>query len=99
MKVYPSLYNLAQNKKVSVVKVLNASPLNISFRRALVGANWDKWMQLVGSVLHVQLDDQDDEFRWGLGNKVFSTQLMYKNIMRREGIPRNCFNWKVLNFL
>jgi hypothetical protein len=95
MKVYPSLYNLARNKKVSVVKVLNASPLNISFRRALVGAHWDKWMELVGSVLHVQLDDQDDEFRWGLGNKVFSTQLMYKDIMRREGIPRSCFNWKV----
>jgi hypothetical protein len=52
-------------------------------------------MELVGSVLHVQLDDQDDEFRWGLGNKVFSTQSMYKDIMRREGIPRSCFNWKV----
>jgi hypothetical protein len=95
MKVYPSLYNLARNKKVTVAKVLSTSPLNISFRRALVGANRNKWMELVGSVLHVQLDDQDDEFRWGLGNKVFSTQSMYKDIMRREGIPRSCFNWKV----
>jgi hypothetical protein len=37
-------------------------------------------MELVGIVLHIQLDDQDDEFRWGLGNKVFSSQSMYKDI-------------------
>jgi hypothetical protein len=48
MKVYPSLYNLACNKNVSLVKVLSTSPLNISFRRALVGVNRDKWMELVG---------------------------------------------------
>jgi hypothetical protein len=52
-------------------------------------------MEMLGYVLHVQLDDQDDEFRWGLGNKVLSTQSMYKDIMRREAIPRSCFNWKV----
>lgn len=47
-----------------------------------MGANRDKWMELVGTVLHLQLDDQDNEFMWGLGNKVFSTQSMYKDIMR-----------------
>jgi hypothetical protein len=48
MKVYPSLYNLARNKKVMVAKVLSTSPLNISIRRALVGANQDKWMDWLG---------------------------------------------------
>jgi hypothetical protein len=43
----------------------------------------------VGAVLHVHLDDQEDKFLWGLGNKVFSTQSMYKDIMKQEGIPRS----------
>jgi hypothetical protein len=95
MKSFPSLYNLERNKKVSVAKVLSTSPINVSFRRALVGVNRDKWLELVGVVLHVQLDDQDDKFLWGLGNKAFSKQSMYKDILCKEGIPRSCFNWKV----
>jgi hypothetical protein len=38
---YPALYNLVRKKNVSVAQVLSTTPLNISFRRALVGDNWD----------------------------------------------------------
>lgn len=60
-----------------------------------MGVNRDNWMQLVGSVLHVQLEDQDDAFMWCRDKKVFYTQSMYKDIMKEEGTPYRCINRKV----
>jgi hypothetical protein len=37
MEQFSSLYNLARNKRGTVAQVLSTSPLNFSFRRALVG--------------------------------------------------------------
>ena len=34
---FPSLYNLVRNKGATVAHVLSTSPLNVTFRRALVG--------------------------------------------------------------
>jgi hypothetical protein len=34
-------------------------------------------------------------FTWCRGKKVFSTQSMYKDIMKEEGTPHRCINWKV----
>ena len=36
-KLYPSLYNIVRRKNVVVADVLNTEPLNVSFRRAIVG--------------------------------------------------------------
>jgi hypothetical protein len=36
---YPALYNLVEKKNLSVAQVLSTTPLNVSFRRALVGVN------------------------------------------------------------
>jgi hypothetical protein len=60
---YPTLYNIVRKKNVSVAQVLSTIPLNVSFRRALVGDNWDKWLHLVEGVLRVHLND-DKDFRW-----------------------------------
>jgi hypothetical protein len=64
MKRFPSLYNLVRKKNASVAQVLSTTPLNVSFIRALVGGNWTKWLQLVGSILNVQLCEQEDSFFW-----------------------------------
>ena len=34
---YPTLYNIARRKQAKVAEVLSTAPLNVSFRRALVG--------------------------------------------------------------
>jgi hypothetical protein len=39
MVKYPTLYNIVRKKNVSVAQVLSTTPLNVSFRRALVGDN------------------------------------------------------------
>jgi hypothetical protein len=37
---YPSLYNIARKKHISVAHVFRSAPLNVVFRRALVGTNY-----------------------------------------------------------
>jgi hypothetical protein len=45
---YASLYNIARKKNVSVAQVLSTEPLNISFRRAVIGENRVKRLELGG---------------------------------------------------
>jgi hypothetical protein len=93
MVKYPSLYKIVKKKNMSVGQVLSTTPLNVSFRRALVGENWDKWLELVGNVLLVNLNDRKDSFIW-TANKTFSVKNMYNDIVLREGTPVNCWAWK-----
>jgi hypothetical protein len=73
--------------------VVSTIPLNVSFRRALVGDNWDKWIEVVGSIVMVNLNDRKDSFIW-TANKTFSVKSMYNDIVLREGTPVNCWAWK-----
>jgi hypothetical protein len=75
MVKYPSLYKIVRTKNMLVAQVLSTTPLNVSFRRALVGESWDKWLELVGNVLMVNLNDRKDAFVW-TANKNFSVRNM-----------------------
>jgi hypothetical protein len=66
---YPALYNLIKKKNMSVAQVLSTTPLNVSFRRALVGVNLDNWLGLVGNFLEVNLSNLRDSFRWTASKK------------------------------
>ena len=44
---YPSLYNIVQRRDAYVATVLQSNPLNIQFRRTLVGNCWEAWLHLV----------------------------------------------------
>ena len=63
---YPSLYNIVQRKEDYVATVLNSVPLNIHFRRSLVGERWEAWLQLVRRLMEVQLSDDLDTIHWSL---------------------------------
>jgi hypothetical protein len=91
---HPSLYKLVRKKNMSFVQVLSTTPLNVSFRRVLVGDSWDKWLELVGNVLMVNLNDHRDSFIWTT-NKIISLKNMCNDIILREGTPVNCWAWKV----
>jgi hypothetical protein len=86
MKEYPSLYNTVRKKNATVAQVLSTTPLNVSFRRALVGENWAMWLRLVGSILTVQLNEQRDSFIW-TANKKFSVKNMYNDLVLRSRVP------------
>jgi hypothetical protein len=83
MVKYPSLYKIVRKKNMSVAQVLSTTPLNVSFRRALVGDSWDKWLELVGNVLMVNLNNRKDSFIW-TANKNFSVKNMYNDSSERR---------------
>jgi hypothetical protein len=89
---------------MSVAQVLSTTPLSVSFRRALVGDNWDKWLHLVGNVLSVHLNDHRDSFSW-TSSKTFTVKSMYNDLVLRVGTPVNCWTrkasipWKIKIFL
>jgi hypothetical protein len=81
--------NLVKKKNMSVAQVLSTTPLNVSFRRALIGVNWDNWLSLVGSVLEVNLNNLSDSFRW-TASKKFSVRDLYNDMILRSGTPTDC---------
>jgi hypothetical protein len=97
--LYPSLYNITRKKNVTVASVLSTVPLNVSFRRALVGNNLNLWLQLVERVMLLEINEQKDNFRWKLNkNGDFSVKSYYKELMR-GGQHNTCKNFGRLRFL
>ena len=93
---YPSLYHIAQRKENYVATVLQTVPLNIQFRRSLVGELWDSWLHLVRRLMDVQLSDQGDTLNGKVtGNGVFSIKSMYLDLINSGPIPRSLHIWKV----
>ena len=63
---YPSSYNITRKKHISVANAFALTPLNISFKRSLVGEKLLKWNELVAKIAFVQLDDQQDSVKRSL---------------------------------
>lgn len=57
---YPTLYNIVHHKHVTIANVMNSTPLNIGFRRTLLGNKWQRWLHLVS--LLVELNEEEDVF-------------------------------------
>jgi hypothetical protein len=47
---YPNLYNIARDPHDTISKIMATSPINISFRRALVDNNLREWLGLVAQI-------------------------------------------------
>jgi hypothetical protein len=93
---YPSLYRIVNHSNVTVSHVLNATPINIGFRRVLSESRWDRWVHLVSRLMMVQLSDSEDAFRWGLTSSgVFSVRSMYLDLLDgHTGNFKKCI-WKI----
>jgi hypothetical protein len=48
--IFPTLYNIVRRKNVSISSVLSMTPLNVAFRRSLMGANLQSWYNMVAMV-------------------------------------------------
>ncbi len=71
---------------------MSTVPLNVSFRRALVGQNLIKWHNLCASIVHVNLIEEDDLFRWNHHQSgQFSVRPMYLALINNGYIERNKF--------
>jgi hypothetical protein len=88
--IFPSLYNIVRKKSVSVQTVLSTIPLNVAFRRSLMGHNLQAWHNVVLMVAHVHLTNQRDLFVWGLHqNSMFSVNSMYRALLGVQALPYN----------
>uniref|UniRef100_A0A8I6WC46 Reverse transcriptase zinc-binding domain-containing protein n=1 Tax=Hordeum vulgare subsp. vulgare TaxID=112509 RepID=A0A8I6WC46_HORVV len=93
---YPMLYNITQRKQDYVSTVLQSIPINMHFRRALVGARWEAWTHLVRRLMQVQLSDQSDSVRWTLTvNGVFSVKSMYTDLVNSGPLARSLHIWDI----
>ena len=61
---FPNLYNIVYYPHVIVANVMNQAPLNISFRRTLVGDKITAWNNLIAKISTYQLSDWRDIFTW-----------------------------------
>lgn len=94
MQSFPSLYNLVRKKNANRAQMFSTIPLNVSFRRALVGDNLIHQMNLVRRVMLVQLNDRQNSFVW-TKSKSFSIQPIYTDLLKESGIPAKCPAWRI----
>ena len=86
-----------QEQNVSVDDVLhNAPPLNIGFRRALVGNKWDMWYHLCIRLMDITLMDVPDSFHCNLTrNDTFAVKSMYEDRMNGHTRYLQTYLWKL----
>ena len=82
---YPTIYNIVNNSYDTVAKIMSSMPLNIYFRRALVGDTSEKWEDLVAKITHITLNNERDGFVWRLHKTgQFSVQSMYQFMINQN---------------
>uniref|UniRef100_A0A453AL30 Reverse transcriptase zinc-binding domain-containing protein n=1 Tax=Aegilops tauschii subsp. strangulata TaxID=200361 RepID=A0A453AL30_AEGTS len=90
------LYNIVQRKEDYVGTVFQTTPLNIQFRRALVGERWTAWLHLVRRLIDVQLSNQPDSTQWTLAkNGIFTVKSLYMDLINSGPISRSLHIWKI----
>ena len=93
---FPRLYNLVRRKHDTVQQVISSIPLNVSFRRNLIGRNLDDWQELVYLTSNVQITDSPDRCIWSLHKSgQFSVHSMYAALMDEISLPINKPLWKL----
>jgi len=94
--LFPALYNIVRRKGATVRLVLSTMPLNVSFRRSLMGANLQAWHEVVAMVVDVQLTNKRDRFVWRLHhNGLYSVNSKYRTLLGAKAIPYNTLIWKL----
>ena len=93
---YPSLYAIVRRRNASIANVMSSVPLNVSFRRNLVGQNLNNWHNLCVSFVHIHLSEENYIFRWNFHqNGVFSVRSMYLALINNGNIERNKIIWRL----
>lgn len=93
---FPSLYAIASNKNLTVAEVFSTVPLNLPFRRTLLGHNRSQWLNLVERLMRVTILDEPDKFRWNLNsNGVFTVKSFYEDLLNGHTRYLRKYLWKL----
>jgi hypothetical protein len=93
---YPAIYTIVRDPHATVANVMATSPLNVSFRRALVDNNLNVWNSLVAQLLNVEIGEGSDTFRWDLTQTgKFSVKSMYSYLINTSPPVQHKKIWKL----
>jgi hypothetical protein len=93
---YPSLYAIASHKNITVASVFGSNPINLRFRRSLIGNNREVWFHLVERLMRVQILDEPDRFIWALTpTGVYSTKSYYAELLNGHTQYLRKYLWKM----
>jgi hypothetical protein len=93
---YPNLYNIVRDPHAIVSKIMATSPLNISFRRALVENKLRNWLSLVAQISHVELTDSLDYFKWSLSRfGLYTVRSLYHHLIDTQPPFHHRKIWKM----
>ena len=93
---FPSLYNIVHRKQDTVANVFSNTTLNISFRRSLIGDKWDRWLELVQKLMHIQMSVEPDVFVWNLTTTgSFTVKSMYLDLLNGHTRYLRKYIWKM----
>jgi hypothetical protein len=92
---FPVLFNIVRKKQDSMANIFWSSPLNISFRRSLVGQNLRDWNRIVSWLTDLNRQDIPDVFTWSLHSTgQFSVKTMYAALIN-NGVRLSQEIWRV----
>jgi len=93
---YPSLYKIMRHPHATVASVLATRPLNLYFRRALVGNKLVEWQNLLAQIAHIQLVGGSDTFKWNLTiSGSFTVRSLYLHCLDTQPPFRHKLIWKL----
>jgi hypothetical protein len=87
---YPSRYNIVRKKSDTIEKVVSRVPLNVPFRRYLIGNKLVIWHNLVQRIMAVRLNNDEDVFRWKLHqHRKYYVHYLYLALINSGLVERN----------
>ena len=93
---YTSLYNIVRDPHATVTRVMATSPLNVSFRRALVDNKLVEWHNLVAQIAYVEMVEGSDTFRWNLTKSgLYYVQSLYLHLINTQPLFQHKMIWKL----
>jgi hypothetical protein len=93
--MFPRLFDLCFDKKITVREALLSGLSCLRFRRTLMGETASQFDKILESCNLITLSDEQDDVRWKLGGKNFSVRSLYQyKKMAAVSFPQS-FLWKL----
>lgn len=76
--------------------IMRSTPLNISFRRPIIGPKLHTWNDLILRITNLQLNSQMDIFRWNLNKSgLFTIKSFYGALISNFQVPITNLFWLI----
>ena len=85
-----------RKKRDTVGEVLSTPSPNLSWRRDIIGQHLTRWNILVSRLVHINLTEEQDEFKWELDSTgVFTVKTHYRALINQNVPNTNKKLWKL----